>query len=91
MNGPNFGVADPEPLLAAARETAVKNAIAKADLYAVAAGVTLGEVISIDEDGGGVPVIARQMRAEAMDAPTPIAAGETTISASVRVVFAIGQ
>ena len=89
VSGPTFGIADPDPLLAVARDAAVANAIAKAQRYAKTAGVELGEIISIDEGGGGVPVMARQMRAEVMDASTPVAAGETAISATVRMVFAI--
>ncbi len=89
VNGPTFEVADPEPLLIAARDAAVKDAIAKAERYAAAANVELGKVISINEAGGGGPVFGRQMRAEAMAVSTPIAPGETTISASVTMIFAI--
>ena len=88
VNGPSFSIAEPEPLYQEARDVAVKDAIAKAERYAKAAGVTLGEIISISEAGGG-PVIARQMRAEAMAASTPVAAGENTFSASVTMIFAI--
>ncbi|MGI9500803.1 MAG: SIMPL domain-containing protein [Geminicoccaceae bacterium] len=89
VNGPSFSVAEPEPLYQEARDAAVKDAIAKAERYAKAAGVPLGEIISISEAGGG-PVMARQMRVEAMAASTPVAAGESTFSASVTMVFAIG-
>ncbi|MGI9418587.1 MAG: SIMPL domain-containing protein [Geminicoccaceae bacterium] len=88
FNGPNFSIGKPEPLLQAARDAAVRDAIAKAERYAAAAEVELGEVMSIDEAGNG-PVFARQMRAEAMDAATPVAPGQTTISASVTMTFAI--
>ena len=89
LSGPTFGIAKPEPLLQAARDAAVRDAIAKAERYAAAADVELGDVMSIDEAGGG-PVFARQMRAEAMDVATPVAPGQTTISASVTMTFAIG-
>ena len=88
VNGPSFSVAEPEPLYQAARDAAVKDAMAKAERYAAAADVTLGEVISIGEAGGG-PVYTRQMRADAMEASTPVAAGETTFSASVTMVFGL--
>lgn len=88
ISGPGFSVANPKPLHLEARDAAVKDAIAKAERYAAAAGVTLGEVIRIDE-GGAAPVISRQMRAEAMATSTPIAAGETTISAQITMIFAI--
>ncbi|MEM8950179.1 MAG: SIMPL domain-containing protein [Pseudomonadota bacterium] len=89
FSGPSFGIDEPEPLLQAARDAAVKDAIAKAERYAAAAGVELGDVMSIDEAGGGGPVFARQMRAEAMDAGTPVAPGQTSMSASVTMTFAI--
>lgn len=88
VNGPSFSIADPAPLLETARDAAVKDAIAKAKRYADAADVELGEVISIDESGGA-PVLGRQMRAEAMAASTPIAPGESTLTASVTMTFAI--
>lgn len=88
VNGPTFGVADPAPLLAAARKTAVKDAIAKAEHYAAAAEVKLGEIISIDEGGGG-QVFPRHARAEAMAASTPVAPGESTIAASVTMTFGL--
>lgn len=90
VNGPTFGIADPEPLLADARTAAVQDALDKAGQYAAAASVKLGDVISIDEATGG-PIFARQMRAEAMAASTPVAPGETTLSASVTMTFAIGD
>ena len=89
VNGPTFSIADPEPLLAAARTAAVKDAITKAERYAAAADVELGDVISIDESGGRAPIISRQMRAETMAASTPIAPGENTIAASVTMTFEI--
>jgi uncharacterized protein YggE len=89
VNGPSFSIADPEPLLAAARDAAVSDAIAKAERYAAAAGVALGDVLSINESAGGTPILPRQMRAEAMAASTPIATGESSVSASVTMTFAI--
>ena len=88
VNGPTFSIADPEPLLITAREAAVKDGIAKAERYAAAAGVELGEVVSIDESRGSAAV-PRHMRAEAMDVSTPIAAGETRLAAAVTMIFAI--
>ena len=91
VNGPTFSIAEPEPLLAQARDAAVKDAIAKAERYAAAAEVKLGNVLSIDEKGGGGPVFARQMRAETMAASTPVAPGETSIADSVTMTFAIND
>ena len=55
IDGPNFIIADPKPLLAKARAEAVKDAIAKAQTYAAAAGVTLGPILSISEGGSTAP------------------------------------
>ncbi len=88
VNGPSFSVAEPEPLYRKARDAAVADAMAKAERYAAAAKVELGEVISISEAGAG-PGLTRQMRANAMEAATPVAAGETTFSAEVTMFFAI--
>jgi uncharacterized protein YggE len=87
LQGVSFDVADPKPHLDAARERAVADARARAELYARAAGVALGPVVSIREavDVPG-PIM---MRAEAASAAPPIAAGTVTLSAQVEVVYAI--
>jgi uncharacterized protein YggE len=87
LQGVSFDVADPKPHLDAARERAVADARGRAELYAGAAGVTLGPVVSIREtvDMPG-PIM---MRAEAASAAPPIAAGTVTLSAQVEVVYGI--
>ncbi|MCL6282218.1 SIMPL domain-containing protein [Ruegeria sp. 2012CJ41-6] len=91
MRGLNFSVSDPEPLLAQARAEAVKDAMDKARQLAEAAGVTLGEVVSINEHGGnGRPMMARaEFAADA--GSVPVAAGEVSYNNSVAMVFAIGE
>lgn len=86
-----FGLADPEPVLAEARRAAVADATARARLYADAAGVALGPVLGIDDTGGGGPGPRPAMRAMAMDAApaVPIAEGERSVSARVRMVWRI--
>ena len=63
------------------------DARAKAELYAEAAGVTLGAVISVSESGMASPAPyfapRRTWRA------APVAEGTVTLSANVEVVFAI--
>ena len=88
INGPYFEIADPEQLLGEARDAAVADAIARAERYAAAASVRLGEIISIEEGGSYAPP-RPMMRAEAMAADVPIAPGETEVSASVTMTFAI--
>ncbi len=90
VHGPTFAVADPAPLLEKAQEAAIKDAMAKAERYAAAAGVKLRKIIRIDEaSSGGGPDFGVRMRAESMAASTPVAAGETTFSQDVTMVFAI--
>jgi uncharacterized protein YggE len=89
IDGPWFDIADPEQVLGQARDAAVADALARARRYTAAAGVELGEVISIEEAGSFVPPPRPMMRAEAMAADVPIAPGQTELSASVMVTFAI--
>jgi uncharacterized protein YggE len=88
IDGPSFDIADPEQLLNPARDAAVADALAKAERYAAAARVKLGEIISIEEGGFYAPP-RPMMRAEAMAADVPIAPGQTELSASVTITFAI--
>ena len=90
VNGPSFSVAEPEPHYQIARDEAVADAMAKAERYAEAAKVKLGKVISISETSSA-PVLSRQVRAQSLEASTPVAAGESTFSASVTMVFAIEE
>jgi uncharacterized protein len=87
-----FEVSQASKLLDEAREKAVADARRKAEIYAKAAGVTLGAPLSISE--GSVPAPQPVFRAKAvapMAAPTPIAQGEETLSVSVSVTWAIRQ
>lgn len=89
FNGLRFGMQDPAPLMAEARRRAVADAMAQAELLAGAAGVELGPVLSIGMQGGGAPVPERALRMSA--ASVPVAAGELSVSASVTMVFGIGE
>jgi len=89
FNGLQFSVQDPKPLMNSARQRAVADAIAKAQLLTSAAGVTLGSVLTMAEQGGGRPV--QMDMAAARSGGTPIAAGEVSIRASVSMVFAIAD
>jgi len=88
IDGLVFDLADPKQVLGEARDAAVADALAKAKRYAAAAGVQLGAIISIEE-GGGYPPPRPMMRAEAMAADVPIAPGQTELSASVTITFAL--
>ena len=87
IDGLHFEVADPKQLLGEASDAAVADALAKARRYATAAGVELGEILAIEESDSFAP--RPMMRAEAMAASVPIAPGQTELSASVTITFAI--
>ncbi len=91
IDGPTFSIADPKPLLAKAREDAVKDAVARAQAYAGAAGVTLGPIASIYEGGGAATIepTGRMMSMLKSAAPTPIAAGEESVTATVSISWEI--
>ncbi|MBW7920645.1 MAG: SIMPL domain-containing protein [Rubellimicrobium sp.] len=87
ISGISFGLADPAAATDAARRAAVADAQARAALYAEAAGVVPGAVLSISESGAMAPMpVAYAMR----DAGSvPLAAGEVEVTASVTMVLAI--
>ena len=90
-----FTNADPAMHLKKARTAAVKDAMAKAETIVAAAGVELGAIKSITENGSQPrPVPIRQMRAEALvaDAATvPIAGGENEYRVQVHISWEIDQ
>lgn len=91
LHGLRFGLQDPAAQIDEARRRAVAEARRKAELYAEAAGVTLGDLISLDESGGYRPRPEMMMRgaAVAMDAAVPVAEGEVSLSAQVNMVYEI--
>jgi hypothetical protein len=91
IDGPNFSIADPQPLLAKAREAAVHDATARAQSLASAAGVTLGPIVSISEGGGYAPPqpLGRMMSMAGNAGPPPVASGEESVSASVSITWEI--
>jgi uncharacterized protein YggE len=89
MNGIDFAIQEPAPLLARARADAIADARLRAETYAKAAGVTLGPILSITEGGGEGPRPMYRMAMMAAPSPVPVAAGEETVSADVSVVWEI--
>ena len=86
MSGIEFIVSEQSKLLDRARDDAVADARRKAELYAKAAGVKVGQVMAIVEEGSSPPVRPMQaMRA----AGVPVAPGEQTLRASVTLTYAI--
>jgi len=85
IQGIRFALANPVPALDRARVQAVGDAQRKAALYAKAAGLTLGAILSIDEAGSNQGQIS--LRQSVMSAAVPIAEGELSFSASVTIRF----
>lgn len=90
MNGLTFDVAQPRPMLDAARKLAVEDARARATLLAEAAGGKLGKVMSISENAGyGAPM--PMFRSDAKAADVPVQSGQVGLMASVTVTFQIAE
>jgi len=91
VNGIRFEVEDPSAYLDEAREKAVADAKKKAEQLASLADVKLGEPTYISE-GYDIPVVypARSYAMEEAAGAPPISAGETTIRASIQIVYDIG-
>ena len=87
IGGISFMVSQASKLLDDAREQAIADARRKAEIYARAAGVTLGEPLNISEGGAPAPIVFRRMTAAPESAP--IAQGEETLQLSVSVSWAI--
>ena len=88
-----FTVEDSLTAQVQARESAMMDALAKADQLATLTGVTRGSLLFITESGGSVPVVRDFARLEAAafadSVATPISAGELEVQVSVQAVFAI--
>lgn len=90
FNGLSFGLQEPKPAQDAARAAAVQDAVDRAQQLAEAAGITLGPIQSISEQGGFArPQMMEMAAARASD--VPVASGELTVSAQVNIVFGIAD
>jgi uncharacterized protein YggE len=90
IGGISFTVSNASKLLDEARGQAVADARRKAEIYAKAAGVALGEPLSISEEGSPGPMPFRKMAVGGMAmSSTPVAQGEETLQISVSVSWAI--
>ena len=89
LGGVGFSVSNASKLLDDARGQAIADARRKAEIYAKAAGVTLGPPLGISEEGAPGPMPFRKVSAGMALAPTPIAQGEETLHVNVSVSWAI--
>jgi len=85
MSGVEFIVSEQGKLLDKARIEAIADARRKAELYATAAGMKIGRVMAISEDGSAPP--QRAFQALRAGAAAPLAPGEQTLRAVVTVSF----
>lgn len=90
LNGVQFGLVESGPVLDEARRRAVADAKARALLLTGAAGVSLGQVLSISEGGGyGGPVPMFRKEALMVSDAVPVAQGEISLAATVTIVWEI--
>ena len=92
----NFGLQDPTAATDEARRRAIAEGARLAALYADAAGVSIGDLMSLSESGGGgyraleaEPVMMEAMVTSALQYDVPVAPGKIIINASISMVFAI--
>ena len=90
FSGLRFALDDDGDVRDEARTLAMKDAIARAELYANAAGLKVRRIVTISEGGGYNPgpqpmMMARMAESDASS--TPIAAGEVGYTANVSVTF----
>ncbi|HXJ78316.1 MAG TPA: SIMPL domain-containing protein [Candidatus Methylomirabilis sp.] len=83
----SFSVAEPAPVLDQARTKAMADARRKAELYAQAAGVKLGPVLSIRETTAAIPRLGGEMPRAVMMSAVPVAPGEQEFQASITVTY----
>ena len=91
INGVQFSIKDSKSAKDKAREDAIREARAKAESMASAAGVKLGKLKSLSESGGNFnprPPVA-YAALESRQAKTPVSAGEQEINVTVNMTYDI--
>ena len=68
----SFSVADPGPVEDSARQAAVTDARARAELYAAAAGLKLGDIVLISEPRAGTPPPVNIRARASLEAASPV-------------------
>ena len=89
LGGISFSVGDPAPVLDQARTKAMADARRKAEVYAKAAGVTLGPLLSIREGAAAIPRFGVEMPRMMAASPVPVAPGEQDFQASITVTYGL--
>lgn len=90
VEGINFEVSDRTAVLNEARQEAIRDARAKAEVLLEEAGGTLGQVLVIREQAtGGSPPIFTQDVAVGIGGAVPVLPGEQIVEVSVEVIWAL--
>jgi uncharacterized protein YggE len=90
INGVSFSIDEPEKHQNDARIEAIKDAAAKAELYAQAVGYRVKRIVTISEQDyfpQPVPMMVNMRMQDMAAESTPIAAGEVSLTQTVNVVF----
>ena len=92
INGISFGLDNAHAAQDEARKAAVMDAMGKAKVLTDAAGVKLGALQSMSEQGGMVPMTMAKMapmqaNRMAASAPVPVAQGQIDVTADVNMVW----
>jgi uncharacterized protein len=90
IDGPTLGLDQPDAALDEARRDAMRQARARADLYAQAAGMKVARILTISENGASLPpspMPVIRMAAARASADTQVAAGEQEVTVPVTVRF----
>ncbi len=92
--GVQFTNDKPEAVITEARKAAVADAVEKAKVLAEAAGVSVGKIVTISEQGfrpEPVPMMRAGMAKEYAADAVPVATGENSYNVTVNVTFEIKQ
>ena len=92
VNGINFAIEDTATLEDEALARAVADAKARAERMAELTGVTLGDLVSVSQGGGGAsPALPAAFAAEAMarSAPTAIRTGDLEVTINIQALYTI--
>ncbi len=87
--GLQFSVANPDSVEDLARTKAVEDARRRADTLAAAAGVSVGDVVSLRESSISVPYYFRGSLESDASSSVPVETGDVEVSATVAAVFSI--
>ncbi len=89
VGGLSFDIAKPGKLRDEARKAAIAEAHRQASLYAEAAGVTLGEVLTISEGAASAPAPIVMRGRAALASSVPIEQGSQLVEVEVTVAWAL--